>query len=117
MALAGTVLLGACASGPSAPHLDPRLALFAGECSQPAPLHLAAGEKVPDGFIVVYHDSVTNVDALTTQLARQYGFTTVHRYESALKGFAATLKPDIVAALRCVGSVNYIGEDGIVRIG
>lgn len=116
-ALMSASVLSGCGRSPATPEVDPRLSLFAGECANPAPLHLTRGEKVPDHFIVVYADTVTNPDARTSALAAQYGFTTTHRYQHALKGFAATLSPATVASLRCERDVKYIEEDAVVRVG
>ncbi|HKG93370.1 MAG TPA: protease inhibitor I9 family protein [Gemmatimonadaceae bacterium] len=96
---------------------DSRLAIFAASCPSPAPLYLAPAEsRVPDAFIVVYDDALAGVDARTSRLAARYGFTTTFRWEHALKGFAATLPPSTVRALRCEAGVRYIEEDAVVTI-
>jgi len=94
-----------------------RAALFAGSCASPAPLHLAPAEsRVPDAFIVVYQDGLTDPNARTSELAAKYDFTTRYRWEHALKGFAADLRPATVRALRCEAGVKYIEEDAVVSI-
>ena len=120
--LTWALLLAACSNGsPTAAAADggddTRLALFAGSCAKPAPLYLAPPEsRVPDTFIVVYDDALTGVNSRTSQLATKYGFSTEFRWEHALKGFAATLRPATVRALRCESGVKYIEEDAIVSI-
>ena len=95
---------------------EARAQLFAASCDNPAPLHLAASDRVPNAFVVVYDEGVADPGAKTDALAAKYGFSPRHRYESALKGFAATLPPATVAALRCEADVKYIEEDQTVRI-
>ena len=117
------LLVGAAAcsnDSPTAATLadrESRAALFAGSCASPAPLHLAPAEsRVPDEFIVVYQDAVSDPNARTTELAAKYSFRTRYRWEHALKGFAATLSPTTVRSLRCEAGVKYIEEDAVVSI-
>ena len=42
-------------------------------------------------YIVVFKESVGNVDAVVDQLVKQHGGKVHFRYRTALKGFAATL--------------------------
>lgn len=65
----------------------------------------------PDSYLVVYRPSVTSVDARTAALARAEGFDDDMRFRHAVKGFAAELSPDQVAALDADPSVAYVARD------
>jgi hypothetical protein len=92
------------------------MSLYAASCDSPAPLHLTPGEKVPDSYIIVFDEDLEATFERIAQLEKQYGFTSEFRYNAALKGFSATLSPETVGALRCEPDVNYIDENGWVRV-
>lgn len=78
-----------------------------------APL-LAASAQTPDSdarYIVVLKDNVANSRSLAARLATAHASATHHIYENAVRGFAATLSPRAVAALRANSSVAYIELD------
>jgi peptidase inhibitor I9 len=54
--------------------------------------------------------------ARATELEQRHGFTATYRYSSAIKGFAARLPANTVAALRCEPDVAYIEEDAEVHV-
>jgi hypothetical protein len=118
LVLTSALALVACGHELDTPEeeADARLALFAAPCASPAPLRLAPGEKLPGSFIIVYDDSLAEVDARTTELADKYGFTTKYRWKTAIKGFSATLQPETVAALLCEEDVLYIEENGLAAV-
>lgn len=84
-------------------------------CPRPAPL---AGRPHPaaPGYIVVYHDSV---DALaeTARLAGRYGVSPRHLYRTAVRGFSAELEPEVLQALRCEPSVNWVEHIAVGCLG
>lgn len=82
----------------------------------PAAASAAPREPSPaDGYIVVYEDSVGDVDAATRSRERARGFRSRLRYRRALKGFAAQLSNGQVAALRRDPDVAFVSPDRRVR--
>ncbi|HYW12817.1 MAG TPA: S8 family serine peptidase, partial [Longimicrobium sp.] len=80
----------------------------------PAPLLTAAsGKGIRDRYIVVFHDRTPDAPGLASRLVSSHGGTLHHTYRSALRGFAATLPPAAVHALRRNPNVAYIEQDGI----
>jgi subtilisin family serine protease len=71
-------------------------------------------ELVKDRYIVVFHDDTRNVPALADRMVAEHGGAMHYRYQHALKGFAATLSPRAVEALRRNPNVKYVEPDGIV---
>ena len=62
-------------------------------------------------YVVVYNGSVTDVNAETTSLVSQLGFSTHFRYTAALDGFAASLTPAQVGQLQANPAVAYVEPD------
>jgi hypothetical protein len=116
LALVSCLALTSCGSGlvPDSHETDARMTLFAASCDSPAPLRLAPSDKVPDSYIIVFEDSLEAPFERTAQLEKKYGFTAATKWEAALKGFAATLTPELVGALRCEADVDYIHENSYV---
>jgi Peptidase inhibitor I9 len=67
------------------------------------------------GWIVVFRAG-TDPDAVTDALAAEHGFRPRHVFRHALLGFAAELPDDAVAAIRRHPAVDYVEQDGPVRI-
>jgi subtilisin family serine protease len=81
----------------------------------PAPLLSAAsGKKIRDRYIVVFRDDTNDARRLAAELVAAHGGGLHYTYESALRGFAATLPPAALEALRRNPRVAYVEEDGIV---
>ena len=79
-----------------------------------APLLAAApGQGVRDRYIVVFRDGTQDAPGLARQLVAAHGGALHHTYRSALRGFAATLAPAAVEALRRNPNVAYVEQDGI----
>jgi len=72
--------------------------------------------SVRDRYVVVYQDAVVDpAGEARRDVARHQG--KLHfAYGRVLKGYAATLPPAAVAALRSDPRVKYVVQDGIVRI-
>jgi subtilisin family serine protease len=79
-----------------------------------APL-LVTADRVPDRYVVVFKDAVTDPATMSRQLVSENGGQLHFSYHSALKGFAATLSPTAVQELRRNPSISYIEEEGMMR--
>ncbi|HEU4455319.1 MAG TPA: protease inhibitor I9 family protein, partial [Longimicrobium sp.] len=73
-----------------------------------------AGEMIPGRFIVVFSSDVSDAPGLSRQLTSLHGGKLHHSYQHVLKGFAATLPPSAVEALRKDPRVAYVDPDRIV---
>jgi aqualysin 1 len=83
----------------------------------PAPLINASSpaEAVPGSYIVVFKETVPDVNSAVDEISLRPDVTTTYRYEHALKGFAANLSPSAVEALRNDPRVAYIEQDQIAH--
>ncbi|MDP9006952.1 MAG: S8 family serine peptidase, partial [Actinomycetota bacterium] len=72
-------------------------------------------QQLPDRYIVVYRSSVGDPRDKTDRLERAGGFRAAKRYERALEGFAATLSPAQVEALRDDPDIDFVSPDRPVR--
>jgi subtilisin family serine protease len=84
--------------------------------SETSPFNPAVGadQVIPNRYIIRFQDDVADVPALTNQLVSTHGGTLHYTYEHAIKGFAATLPPEGVEAIRRNPQVAYIEPDGVV---
>ncbi len=78
-----------------------------------APLLSTAGKGIRDQYIVVFKDDTPDAPGLAARLVAAHGGTLRHTYRSAIRGFAATLPPAAVEALRRNSNVAYVEQDGI----
>ncbi|HEX2078820.1 MAG TPA: S8 family peptidase [Longimicrobium sp.] len=109
--LFATAALAACRDDPAPTTPAPR------EGGLAPLLSSAPGAVViPDRYFVVFRDEVANPAALSARLAAAHRGTLHHTYQHAFKGFAATLSPAAVAALRSDPRVAYIEPDHEMRI-
>lgn len=81
-------------------------------CPRPAPLQGKAVRGAAT-YIVVFRNG-TDARAATERLAARYHFAAKHVYTSALLGFAAELKPEALAGVRCDRAVRYVERDAPV---
>ncbi|HEY0605228.1 MAG TPA: S8 family peptidase [Herpetosiphonaceae bacterium] len=72
--------------------------------------------KVPDQYIVVLKDNVTDVDGVAGKLASAHGLGVLHTYKAALKGFAAKVPPGQLKKLEADPNVASIEQDEIVSL-
>ena len=81
----------------------------------PAVAAAAAATKldVRDRYIVVFNDRVAKPGDEARQVVGAHGGKLHFVYEHAIRGFAATLPPAAVEALRHNPNVKYVVEDGI----
>jgi subtilisin family serine protease len=107
-AMAVSIGLAACSDVPSGPTLpaDAPAARQAGRAS----------EVIPNRYIVVFKNDVSDAPGLSRQLAAAHGGTVHHSYQHAIKGFAATLPEGAVAALRRNPNVAYVEQDQRVHL-
>ncbi|HET7321953.1 MAG TPA: S8 family serine peptidase [Longimicrobiaceae bacterium] len=78
------------------------------------PLRGTGAEMVRDGYIVWLRDDTRDVAAVARGLSTVNGAAVHFLYEHTIKGFAATLPPAAVAALRRNPQVKAISPDAIV---
>ncbi|MER3419719.1 MAG: peptidase S8 [Chloroflexota bacterium] len=77
--------------------------------AQPAP------DVVPDHYIVVLRNDVPSARQVADEHARRHAAAVSHIYEDALKGYAARIPQQALAALRRDPSVRFIAEDRVVE--
>lgn len=75
---------------------------------------VSAGNAVPGHYIIVLHDTVTDVDAAANDLAAAHGLGLNHKYSHAIKGFAATVPAGRLGALKRDPRVDFINQDRLV---
>jgi subtilisin family serine protease len=108
----GAALLAACSDESPESLLGPEGPRQAG----PAPLYSASGPeqdgRFKDKYIVVFKEDTRDVPETAKRLVGEGRGELHFVYKSALKGFAATLAPQAVEALRHNPQVEYIEQDG-----
>ena len=72
-------------------------------------------ELIPDQYIVVYNDDVSDVHVLTASLAARAGAKVRYTYASAIKGFAGRMSPEAAAELARDSRVKYVEQDQVMR--
>jgi subtilisin len=75
----------------------------------------AAATPSTSSYVVVYQDSVIDVDAVTNQLQASLGITSKLRYRSAVEGFAANLTSTQVSALSTNPNVAFVQADSTFK--
>jgi aqualysin 1 len=98
--------IAACSDQPSAPVGLPPM----------APLLNASGAQADADYIVVFRQVVPNARVLSDDLLRVNGGRARHFYSRALKGFAASLSPLALEAIRRHPLVEYVEGDGIMTV-
>ncbi len=81
-----------------------------------APLLSAGADSLSGRYIVVMNPGADDAAATAARDVAAHGGTVHHTYGAALDGFAATLTPDAVEALRRDPRVQYVAQDGMARI-
>jgi subtilisin family serine protease len=115
LVLAGAAL-AACDQRNTADHLPTGAPADAAQAGL-APLMTLAADAVPGRYVVVMQDGPAGTAAaVANDVVAAYGGTLHHTYTAALNGFAASLSPAAVDALRRNPQVKYVAEDGIVRM-
>jgi subtilisin family serine protease len=101
-AVLAVAALAACSDDITTPAAAPREA---------APSR--SGAAVPDRYIVVFKNGVSDAPGLARQLTEANGGTLRHTYRHALKGFAAAFPAAAAEALRRNPNVAYVEEDKV----
>lgn len=113
IALALGLALAACAdeTTPAGPaSLDaPRMAATAGSAGG------RSGDVIPDEYIVVLRDSVTDVSGRAKALVAAHGGKLRYTYSAAIKGFATHLPSAALSALASDPSVAHVEADQAVH--
>ena len=87
------------------------------QAQQGRPDHAFGPSKpIPDNYIVVFKDTVANPAAEAQNLMRGRGGQINFIYSNSIKGFAGTLPPAAVEALRRNPNVAYIEQDATVSL-
>ena len=73
-------------------------------------------EVVPDSYVVVLKSDGASVSSRAGSLAGKYGASVKHTYDSALRGFAATMSEARAKRLAADPAVDYVQRDGIHSI-
>ena len=79
-----------------------------------APFYAKGAAGIDGEYIVVFKDQVLDPLSAADDKLRKHGGMKKFVYDKALKGFAATLSPGAVDALRADPDVAYIEQDAIV---
>lgn len=76
--------------------------------------------KVPDQYVIIFKDSKVASAAVAgevTGLVKKHGLTLGHVYETALRGFSATVPPGILKKLAQEDVIERIQEDYEITVG
>lgn len=76
--------------------------------------HIATAQVVPGHYIVVFKDNVADANVAAADIVRAHGFNLTHTYSFALKGFAADIPAEKLAALQQDPRVAYVEPDLVV---
>lgn len=109
IALAVLVAVVSC-DDPARPALDD------GPGPEPDDALLQRQDVIPNHYIVVFDDAVTDPPGLARGLARAHGLELRHTYAAALRGFAAVVPPGRVDALRADPRVRYVTPDRLHQV-
>ncbi len=72
-------------------------------------------KKIPDQYIVVLNDNVSDSGQVANQMAQRHGLEVGHTYRYALKGFSARIPAQRLSAVRADNRVLFISEDREVQ--
>lgn len=107
-ALVAAGVAAGCTDSPTATRL---------QADAVAPLLAAApGRGIPDRYIVVFDDDVSDAPGLARRLVADGGGELHYTYRHSLRGFAATLPAAALEALRRNPRVKYVQEDRIISV-
>jgi subtilisin family serine protease len=107
------LVLGALAGCDRAPSTSPGDAAMGAQAA--APLYGAAEGGIRDQYVVVFRPGVAGPDQAARQMVGQQGGKLHYTYEHTIHGFAATLSPQAVEALRHDPQVAYVAQDVMVN--
>jgi len=78
------------------------------------PTEAGRPEVIPGKYIVVFHDDVTDTDAVGQELALQHGLSIEHTYHSTLQGFSGAVPAGKLEAIKNDSRVAFVSEDAVV---
>ena len=106
------LVLAACSDSSTAPlaNAPERLQLAA-----QAPFYAKVSNGIEGDYIVVFKDGVTDALAKADEKIAKHAAKAKFKYAASLKGFAATLSPGAVEALRSDPDVAYIEQDQLMH--
>lgn len=76
----------------------------------------APAKRIPNQYLVVLKDSVTEVDRATAQLAQKHSGTRLFTYRSAIKGFSVRMSEERAQRLAEEPDVMFVEEDSQVTL-
>ena len=71
-------------------------------------------DAVPGQYIVVLKDDVTSPRDVASEMAKSHGLSPEHVYETALKGFSATIPAARLEKVKQDPRVEFVSEDNVV---
>jgi len=71
---------------------------------------------IPNQYIVVFKDSVSNPEAVANEHAKAYGLSISYTYKNAVKGYSAIIPEARLEKLRKDFRIEFISQDRIVSI-
>ncbi|MDX9760284.1 MAG: S8 family serine peptidase [Bacteroidota bacterium] len=104
------LLFAACSEQPSGPAPEQTGRLDKVVSVDPS----GSDVDLKDRYIVVFKESVGNVDQLVDEMTRGNGSTVHYRYRHTIKGFAATLPPQALEGLRRNPNIASITPDAMM---
>ena len=81
-----------------------------------SPSYSRAPDLIPNSYIVVFKNSVVDVDAESNDIAAKSGGKLKHTYKFALKGMAIDLPAALAAVLAADSRVAYVEQDQTMSI-
>lgn len=104
------LLFAACSEQPSGPAPE-----HGGQLGKVVSVDPSGSDfDLKDRYIVVFKESVGNVDQLVDAMTRGNGSTVHYRYRHTIRGFAATIPPQALEGLRRNPNIASITPDGLM---
>lgn len=74
----------------------------------------AKDDRIPGQYIVVFKDSVSDVDGTVDDIVNKHHATRLNSYHSIIKGFAGNISADEVEKIKKDPRVDFVSEDRVV---
>lgn len=81
----------------------------------PTTTYTVEAQKIPDNYIVVLRDDVTDPGAVAKNIAQKHGLVLGLVYKHALKGFSATIPPPALDKVKSDARVSFVEQDQLVQ--
>jgi subtilisin family serine protease len=82
--------------------------------SEGAPLSSLSASAIPNEYIVVFNENVSDVRGSTAALAKEHGANVHATYTAALKGFSAQMSAQAAEALQHNPNIAFVEPDQVV---